>query len=814
MGQIWRDARYTIRVLIKSPVVTTVAVVSLALGIGANTAIFSLINALVLRPLPVHDPQQLVSISLLSPDSQTDNDPLSMPMFEEIERNQQVFLGMFAWSEPMATFESDGTRYAAGLNRVTGDYFSTLGVRPLLGRLITPEDGALEIAAHVAVLHYRFWQTRYNGDPTVIGKTILVNGHPFTIIGVTTKDFAGLSIDHGSDVTVPIGRSGNDPAARRYLWLEVIARLKPRVTLQQARAQMNILWPGVLMATVPEDYQGASRARFFARRIHMKSAATGTSYLMRERFSRPLAVLMGLVGLVLLIACVNLANLMLARAAARRQELGIRVALGASGWRLMRQMLTESLLISIAGASLGMAVASWVSRVLVKTMWTGLTPPTLDPSLDLRVLAFTAATAVLTGLLFGLVPAYRASRTCPASALQQNLRTISGGAGALSKILVSAQVALSLVLVIGASLFVRSLQKLRTIDPGFRREGVLVMQLLQQPGREKIPNRTLYYRQLAESLSRLPGVESVSYSHMGPLLPYEFKEPVLVASSHDAPIQAITDNVGPGFFHLIGMRLLAGREFNWRDNQSASRLAVISESLSRRLLASGNPIGRKIDVGSQPDHKGVEIVGVVNSASLWKLQSQEPLAVYFSFLQEQSDQPLLDIRTAGDSLVLAPSARRTLESLGYHFPMTTRTMEQRADIVLTEERIIAILSVSFGGLALVLSSVGLYGLVSYTVVQRTSEIGIRMALGADRKSVLRLILGQVMWLVLAGCAVGVPAALSASRFIASMLFAVSPYDPVSIALSAAGLLAIALFAGYLPARRASHMDPMTALRND
>ncbi len=663
--------------------------VSIALAIGANTAIFSLINALVLRQLPVHDPQQLVSISLLSPDNQNGNDPLSLPMFQEIQKQQQVFSGMFAWSEVMATFESDRARYAAGLNKVTGDYFSTLGVRPLLGRLFIPEDAGSEMAAHVAVLHYRFWQTRYNGDPSVIGKTTQVNGRPFTIIGVTANDFTGLSIDHGSDVVVPIGRSGSDPAARRYLWLDVMARLKPGVTLQQARAQMNVLWPSVLKVTVPEDYQGVRRARFFARRIQMESAATGTSYLMRERFSRPLAVLMGLVGLVLLIACVNLANLMLAHAAARRQEHGVRVALGASAWRLMRQMLTESLMISIAGASLGMAAALWVSRVLVKTMWRGLAPPTLDPTLDLRVLAFTGATAVLTSLLFGLVPAYRVGRTYPASALQQNLRTVSGGAGALSKILVSAQVALSLVLIIGASLFVRTLQNLRTIDPGFRREGVLVMQLLQQPGREKIPNRTLYYRQLAEDLSRLQGVESVSYSHMGPLLPYEFKEPVSATSSPNAPVQAITDYVGPGFFHLIGMRLLAGREFDWRDNQSASRLAVVSESLSRRLFASGNPIGRKIDVGSQPDHKGVEIVGVVNSASLWKPQSRDPLAVYLSFLQQETDQPLLDIRTAGDSLALVPIARRTLESLGYHYPMTIRTVEQRADIVLTEQRMIA-----------------------------------------------------------------------------------------------------------------------------
>jgi predicted permease len=815
LTHLWLDARYAFRVLIKTPGITCIAVISIALGIGANTAIFSLLNELILRSLPVRNPQQLVALSLLSPDSRNGNDPLSLPMFEEIQKQQHVFSSMFAWYEVMATFESNGARYAAELNRVTGDYFSTLGVRPLLGRLITPEDSALEIAAHVAVLHYRFWQTRYNGDPAVIGETIRVNGQPVTIIGVTSKDFSGLIIDHASDVVVPLGHSGNNPSARRSLWLDVMARLKPGVSLQQARAQMNTLWPGVLIATVPEGHQGAQRARFFARRIEMESAARGRSYLMRERFSQPLRVLMGLVGLVLLIACVNLANLMLARAAARRQEHAIRVALGASSWRLMRQMLTESSMISIAGAALGMAAASWVSRALVNTMWTGLTPPTLDPGLDLRVLAFTAAAAVLTGLVFGLIPAYRVGQTHPADALKQNLRSVHGRAGALTRILVGAQVALSLVLLIGATLFVRSLDKLRTADPGFRREGVLIMQLLQQPGHEKIPNRTAYYRQLAENLSRLPGVESVSYSHMGPLLPYEFKEPVSVASSRDARLQAITDYVGPGFFQLIGMRLLAGREFDWRDNENEPRFAIISESLSRQLFPSGDPIGKKIDVGLQPDHKGMEIVGVVNSASLWKLQSHEPLAVYVPFLQESAtDQPLLDVYTAGDPATLAPSVRRSLESLGYHYPMTTRTLQQRADIVLTEQQMIAILSASFGGLALLLASVGLHALMSYTVTRRISEIGIRMALGASRGSVLNLILREVMWLVLGGFAVGIPAAMVGSRFIRSMLFGIPAEDPVSTIFSAAVLAGVAICAGYLPARRAAHLEPMMALRTE
>jgi predicted permease len=523
---------------------------------------------------------------------------------------------------------------------------------------------------------------------------------------------------------------------------------------------------------------------------------------------------MGLVGIVLLIACVNMANLMLARGAARWQEFGIRAALGASGWQLMRQMLIESLMISVAGAAVGMVAALWIDRVLVNTMWTGLTPTTLNPSIDLRVLAFTTATAVLTALLFGLMPAWRAGRTDPAHAMQQNTRTVRGGASGLGRMLVSAQLALSLVLVIGATLFVRSLEKLRTADPGFGRKHVLLMQLFPQPGREHITNRSVYYHQLADTLSQIPGVEAVSYSQMAPLLNHEFKEPVSMSPSSDTSVQAVTDIVGPRFFQLIGMRLLAGREFEWSDSESAPRVAIISESLARRLFGTEYPIGRKINLGSQVEHQEMEIVGVVNSASLWKLQSHEPMAVYTALLQEpMTNQPTLEIR-AGDPAMLARSAQRSLESLGVHYPIRTRTLQERVETALTVERLIALLSAFFAGLALLLASVGLYGLMSYLVTRRTSEIGIRMALGADRGNVLRLILREVILLVIAGFIIGIPAAMAASGSIGSMLFGVPARDFISITCSTAVLASVAICAGYLPARRAALMEPISALRNE
>jgi predicted permease len=384
----------------------------------------------------------------------------------------------------------------------------------------------------------------------------------------------------------------------------------------------------------------------------------------------------------------------------------------------------------------------------------------------------------------------------------------------LGKILVSAQVALSLVLVMGATLFVRSLETLRTFDAGFRRESVLMIRLFPQPGRQRIANRAVYYRQLAESLSRLPGVEGVSYSHMGPLSAYEWKQPVSLTSS-DNSVPAMRDIVGPGFFHLIGMRFLTGREFEWSDNESAAHVAIISESLARRLFGTQNPIGRKIRLGSEPEHQGMEIVGVVNSASLWKLQSREPMAVYTPLLQDpMANEPLLDIRTVADPAEIAPSGQRTLESLGYHYALLTRTLKDQEDVALTDERLIAMLAAFFGGLALLLASMGLYGLMSHMVTRRTSEIGIRMTLGAARRDVLWLVLRQAVLLVAVGIVSGVPVTFALTRTVSSLLYGLSPSDPLTLSAAVLMLFSVASLASYLPARRASRLDPMTALRSE
>ncbi|MCP5114884.1 MAG: ABC transporter permease [bacterium] len=818
MSQIVRDVRYAVRLLSKSPVVTTVAVLTLALGIGANTAIFSIINALILRSLPVRDPHQLAAVSMVSLRPRSGDQLLSVPMFEEIRNNQQVFSSMFLWAGGgMSNFEANGVTYAASLDRVSGNYYSTLGIQPVLGRLIAPEDVRLTAgsSARVAVIDYRCWQQRYNGDPEVVGQTIRVDGLPLTIIGVSPKYFMGLEIDVASDVIVPIGYDGRTTfRLKKSLWLRVMGRLKPGISLEQAHANLEALWPAVQIAAVPDEYVGEQREAFFARRITVESAATGTSYL-RQSLSKPLAVLMVLVGLVLLIACVNLANLTLARVTARRQEIGIRIALGAGGWRLVRQLLTESVILSISGAALGVLAAFWTSRLLLNTHWRGFVPLMVDPAPDLLVLAFTAGVAGLTAVLFGLAPAWNVTRMHPASALQQTARTLRGATGVFGRLLITSQVALSIVLVIGATLFVRSLESLRSVDLGFRREGVLTMDLFAQSGREKIPNRAVYYRELVEELSGLPGVESVSYSHLGPGWVMDLQTPVSVDSSSGAPVEAAKDWVGPGFFRLVEVHLLEGREFDWRDHEQAPRVAIVTANLARRLFPSGSAVSRQINIGTRPEDSGLEIVGVVNSASLWDVRSREPMAVFIPLIQGLSfDQPTMLIRAAGDPWALASSVRRAVESQGHHYPIATRTLEERADMFLREERMIAILSTFFGGLALLLASIGLYGLMSYAVTRRTSEIGLRMALGAQPRNVQRLILREVIWLVSAGIVVGIPIAIGGSRFVSGMLFGISGNDPATIAFSAAVLLGVAVFAGYLPARRASQLDPMTALRSE
>ncbi len=809
MQGLANDVRYSLRQLAKNPVTTSVAIVSLMLGIGANTAIFSLINALMLRPLPIHDPGQLVRISLSEPKNPADREKdLSLAMFQQVRSRQSVFASMFAWSGGgISNVGANGSKYPASVSTVSGEYFSTLGIPPHLGRFILPTDLALETGqpAAVAVIDYQCWKKRYDADPAVIGKTILVEDRPLTIIGVAPEGFTGLIIDSAAEVTVPIGFSGRTTYRdRKQLGLEVYARLNATSPMEQAQAQLESIWPGVQRETMPADLTRPERDIYVQRRIVVKTAATGSSFL-RQQYGRPLLILMAMVCALLLIACVNLANLMLARAAARKSEFATRLALGATRWRLTRQILIESLLLSAAGASLGLLLARFAGEYLLSTMWSGFVPLSLGAGLDLRVLAFTVLATLSTGILFGLFPAG------DLAAFRENSRSVHGGSRT-GRWLIPVQIAVSLVLVVTALLFVRSLHNLRTIDLGFRNEGILMVQLFPQTGSEaqKMPGHVSYYRELAGRVLAIPGVEAVSYSHMGPLLRYESTSTVSETGSQQTPATAVFELAGPGFFKLAGMRLQAGRDFSWADAETAPGVAVISESLARRLFPSGGAVGRRINYR---DRKGLEVVGVVNSASLWMPESRSPMAVYLAFLQEPTfNSSMLDIRTHGAAAGTADAVKQILASMGRHYALRTQTIEERSDRLLATQRIVATLASFYGSLAMLLAAIGLYGVLSQAVARRTAEIGIRMAVGARPNEVSWMIVKDAMWMVLTGAIAGIPASLAVSRLVAGSVFGASATDPGIIPISLGILGITTLLAALVPARRAAGVSPMKVLK--
>ncbi len=813
MASLGQDVRHAFRLLLKTPVVTCVAILSLALGIGANTAIFGVLNALMLRAPTVRDPQQLVSIRAIDPEHPEHESGVSLAMFHAIHQQATAFSDVFVWTGGgMSNIEANGAKYAGTVDGASGDYFAALGVRPLLGRLLTREDAPLDgrPSARVAVLSYGCWRQRFGGDSHVLGKTMRVDGIPVTIVGVSPPDFTGLNIDTAPAATIPIGYSHRALKYRENLYYNLFGRLKPGVSISEARAQFNVLWSGILKATVPDHWVGAQRAKFLSLRPDIKPALHGIS-LLRNDLKKPLAILMALVGAVLLIACVNLANLLLARVAARQHEFGVRVALGAGRWPLIRMLLSEALLLSCTGAALGFLIARWVARYLLDSIWIGYVPLALDPSPDARVLAFTAAVAVITGLLFGIVPAWRTGRSDPAMLLGQSARTTGGRTGRFSRGLIAAQVALSLVLLMTATLLARSLQNLRNVNLGYRRDHLLLLQLYPRPGHEEIPNRVAYFHELAGRVSQLPGVAAVSYLYMGPTSRSEYK--VSVSTQAGLVANAAEEFAGPGLFHMLGMHILAGREFTWRDDQHAPRVAIISHSLARALFPKQDPIGRVINIGTNPEHRGLRIVGVVNSASLWSFRDRQPPAVYHALMQEPTyNQAKLLIRTLRNPLSLAHSAEQTLESLGYQYSLRTQSINQWTDQALVLQRMIALLASSFSVLALLLAAVGLYGVMSYAVTRRTAEIGVRMALGAMRGDVLRMILGEVLLLIAVGIAVAIPVAFACRKLISGMLFGVGVADPVTILMSSSILVAVAALAAFVPAHRAARIDPMAALR--
>jgi predicted permease len=829
MQTLWQDLRYGLRILGKAPGFTTVAILSLALGIGASTAIFTLINALLLRELPVRQPEQLVELSVRRLEGQV---PFSYPMFRELERGQRVFSNLMAWSGGgLHNVEVNGTLSQDTLVSVSGNYYSELGVSPLLGRLITPEDANAQSGStsQVAVLGYGFWQRRFGAATDVVGRQIRIEGQSFTIVGVTRKWFTGMTPGEPPEIMIPVtaqplisGGSIQSLDDRSKLWLSLTGRLKLGVNIAQARAQLQSLWPGVLEATASTQEPGLRRQRFLSMGLELAPAATGLSKALRSEYTRPLYVLLGIVGLILLVACVNLANLMLARAAARSQETSIRLALGASRWTLRRQVLTETLTLSCSGALLGLAFAYWGSHLLVSWMThDSLAPIVFDLRPDWRVLCATAAAAIVTGIVFGLAPAWHASRQDPACLLQLNARTLTTGVGMAGKVLIVTQVALSCVLVIGAGLLARTFQKLSSIDLGFQQDNLLEVLLSAKPGGYQNVNVNAYHTQLLQRLSAIPGVRSVG---MGPFVPAPegFRDTVSTTSAPDAAarstgLMADATEVTPGFFATMGMRLVRGRDFDWNDDDRHPPIAIVSRSLAERLFPDGSAIGRRIRFGFMPEYQALELVGVADDARLFDFRDAQKAAnvVYIPMLQDMkyAQAESLVIRTSQSPESVARAVAQEIESLGHEYALRTETVPQVMAQTLVAEQGTAALSAFFAGLALLLVSIGLYGLMSYAVSRRTHEIGIRVALGAQRARVRWMVLREALMLGVVGTAIGIPCALAAARLLASMLFGVPSNDLPTIMAAVALLLIVAALAGYLPARRAMRVDPMVALRH-
>ncbi len=818
------DVRDALRRFRSRPGFAAIAVVTLALGIGANTAIFSLLNTLILRDLPVSQPEQLVEVG--PPSAYGPTGAVSFPIFEEMARRQQVFSRLSAWlGDGVATVEVNGALTRADFYTVDGNFYDVLGVAPLVGRFLTPADVNLHggVPGSVVVLGYSFWRRAFSGSTAAIGKTIRIEGVPFTVIGVTRPGFSGMGLATEPDVTIPltaepliVGEPLDKLYSSSHSAVRATGRLKPGVTLAQARAQISAIWPAVLKSTVPTNFTAQQQEEYLATGVEVTSAATGIDWFLRSHFTRPLYVLMGLAGLVLLIACVNLANLMLAEGAARSHEMAVRLVLGAGPWRLARQVLTESVLLAGAGALAGIAIAYWSSAALGNFMMsTYAVPPALRLDPDARVLAFTIAAALATGFFFGLASAVRAARQAPAGALQEGARTIGTGTGRFAKLLMCAEVALSVVLLACAGLFVRSLENLRNFKRGFQSDGVLSVQLLPVPNGYKNIDNGSYYSQLIQSASAIPGVRSAALANFVPGWSAVPDETVSRAGASPENARAAKFTMtAPGFFDTMGIGLRRGRDFTWDDTEKTQRVVILSEKLAAEIFPSGDAVGRHIRIGTDPKRQDLEVIGVVSNAYINGVRSPQLNVVYADNLQEgeRAHWGNLLVRTSGDPATAGPQVRQLVDSMGHEYVFQIRTLRQADEQSLLNQRMTAALSEVFGALALLLAAVGLYGLMAFAVARRTHEIGIRMALGAPRRDVLWMVLGQTIRLVGIGVAIGVPFALAVNRLVAHMLFGISPDDPLTLAVMSAALIATGTAAGYIPARRATAVDPIVALR--
>jgi len=823
---VLQDVRYALRALRSSPGFAAIAILSLALGIGANTAIFSLIDAVILKTLPVSHPEQLVELVMKSEGAIW----FTNPIWEQLRDSQDVFSGAFAYSPNRFNLAVGGEVRSASASWVSGDFFRTLGVNPLLGRTISAADDKRGCPA-VAVLSYDFWQREYGGAADVLNRRLNLDSHRVPIVGVTPRGFNGIQVGEAVEIYVPLcaegtlNRENSALDKRANWWVWIFGRLKPGIGEQEALARLNTLAPHIFAATMPPDYPSYAQKYHLGRRFDLLPGANGYSNVRRD-YKAALYTLMVVVGVVLLIACANVANLLISRAAVRRKEIAIRMAIGAGRARLIRQLLTESLLLSSMGAVLGVLFAQWASRMLVLFLSTSNATVILDLSIDVRVLGFTTVVAVATGILFGLAPAWQGTRVDPHSAMKANARGVvesharfSLARFSLGRMLVAAQVALSLILLVGAGLMLKTFAKLATLDTGFDKNQVLLIRVDPRYASVPLDRRLALYQELQQRLAAVPGIRSASFADVTPISGSDSNQLVHVdgyVPKSRKDLVVWTNSIVTGFFATMETPFIAGRDFNEHDTMHAPLVAVVNETMANKFFGSpAKAMGKRFRNGFIEISGPIQIVGIVKDTKYGSLRAEGEAIAYYPL----SQLPPLRfanflLRANGPAASLIPGVKAAVDEVNHDITLQFRTLALQLDESLGRERLLPTLSGFFGALALGLAVIGLYGVTSYSVARRRNEIGIRMALGAERSRVLRMVLGEVAIVIVAGVALGLAGAISGTRFLASFLYGLEPNDPTTLGAACVILAASAVIAGFLPARRAANLDPMTALREE
>jgi predicted permease len=826
-----QDTAYGIRAMLRSPALTVVALVSLALGIGANTAIFSLLDAVMLRSLPVRAPQQLVLLGrgedCCDSDDRGKTELYSYPFYRQLQQKNAVFSDTAAVLSTLSavhgTVEGRPETEPMNIQMVSGTYFATLGVQAQIGRLLTDADDNSEGGHPVAVVSQSWWKRSLAKDPAVLDRRLKIGSTIFSIVGVAPPEFFGTEVGQAPDIWIPLSMAQSLPSGWRGYKdnfseaLYIMGRLKPGMTTAQATSNVNLLYQQIIRGFPDVNLDQRNRERLDKARVPLTPMANGLSALRRE-FSEPLQILMGVVALVLLIACANIANLLLARSTTRARELAVRQALGAGRIRIIRQLLTESLLLALAGGALGIALASVANRLLLRMVSGGLDTIPLDVSLNTRLLLFTLAVTIATALLFGTIPAFRSTRLQLTDTLKAGRGSQgTGGKNPLARVLVVSQVSLSLILLTGAGLFLHSLANLNHVDLGFSKENVLRLQIDSASAgysdKEEAARKLNLYHQIEDRVSALTGVKAASFSlftfHEG-----SWNNNVIVPGINiDQDIGVRHNIIGNGYFATMQIPLLAGRNFGPQDTETSQHVAIISERMAKTMFPSGNPIGRHYYIHDvSPENERV-VIGVVKDVKFGDLTEAPETLDYYPYMQHAWDLNDFEVRYTGSFTAISTAVQQAIHSIDRNLPITrVTTLDEQIARSVTNQRLVTQLSAFFGLLAVFLSCIGIYGLMSYVVSSRTHEIGIRMALGAARFDTGWLVMREIVLLVAIGIVIGVPITVMGNHLVANMLYGFQGTDPISLSTAILLLLLVAVFAGYFPARRASRVDPMVALR--